>query len=155
MGDVDSGVGEADGCTCILCIERGGRFVWESDRWRVVGVDDVDFPAFYRVVTKDHIEEFSLVPRVERQRCIELICAIEQVMIQALEPKSVNLASLGNVVPHLHWHVVARFEWDSHYPESIWGLRQRAVHPIATERLRCNLEDLDELIRGAIADDDR
>ena len=36
-----------------------------------------------------------------------------------------NLASLGNLVPHLHWHVIPRFASDSHYPQPIWGTRQR------------------------------
>ncbi|TNY02522.1 HIT family protein, partial [Escherichia coli] len=42
-----------------------------------------------------------------------------------LRPTKVNLASLGNVVPHLHWHIIARFDTDSHYPAPVWAAAQR------------------------------
>ena len=42
-----------------------------------------------------------------------------------LRPHKVNLASLGNLVPHLHWHVIPRFRDDPHFPNPIWGARLR------------------------------
>jgi diadenosine tetraphosphate (Ap4A) HIT family hydrolase len=41
-----------------------------------------------------------------------------------LHPDKINLASFGNVVPHLHWHVIPRFEDDAHFPAPIWGKRK-------------------------------
>ena len=40
-------------------------------------------------------------------------------------PAKVNLAAFGNMVPHLHWHVIARFDWDSHFPAPVWATAQR------------------------------
>jgi diadenosine tetraphosphate (Ap4A) HIT family hydrolase len=56
-----------------------------------------------------------------------VVCAIEQTLIRVLQPTKINLAALGNMVPHLHWHVIARFDGDSHFPQTIWGAAQRQV----------------------------
>jgi hypothetical protein len=46
---------------------------------------------------------------------------------EVMQPLKVNVASLGNVVPHLHWHIIPRFEWDSHFPAPFWAAAQRAA----------------------------
>ena len=48
-------------------------------------------------------------------------------MRQHLQPTKMNLATLGNVVPHLHWHLIARFDWDSHFPNPVWGPSMRSA----------------------------
>ena len=53
------------------------------------------------------------------------VTEIARVLRSLLAPTKVNLASLGNVVPHLHWHVIARFEGDSHFPAPVWAAAQR------------------------------
>ena len=40
---------------------------------------------------------------------------------EQLSPTKINLAALGNMVAHLHWHVIARYDWDSHFPASVWA----------------------------------
>jgi len=42
-----------------------------------------------------------------------------------MQPTKINLASLGNQVPHLHWHIIPRYEDDPFFPESIWSQRKR------------------------------
>ena len=135
---------------CELCAAPGGHLVWSDAQWRVVRVDDADFPAFYRVIAQRHVAEFSQLPAVERQRCTDLVCAVEHALITQLRPTKVNLASLGNMVAHLHWHVLARFDWDSHFPQPIWGVRQRDVQPSAALRLARGLPELDAQVVGAI-----
>ncbi len=136
--------------SCELCQQAGGRLVWAGEAWRVIRVDDVAFPAFYRVISHQHLPEFSDLPETQRQRCMQLVSTVEQVLLQRLKPTKVNLAALGNMVPHLHWHVVARFHWDSHFPQPIWGARQREVEPAAAGRLACSLDELDAAIVTAI-----
>ena len=53
------------------------------------------------------------------------VTVVEQGLRQHLAPTKVNIAALGNMVPHLHWHVIARFEWDSHFPSPVWATAQR------------------------------
>ena len=134
---------------CELCSDAGGRLLWSGGNWRIVRVQDPDFPAFYRVISLRHVRELSELPAPERQHCMELVCAVERVLIEQLRPTKVNLAALGNMTPHLHWHVIARFDWDSHFPQSIWGPRQRDVEPAPELRLGIELEALDGLVTAA------
>ena len=136
--------------TCELCQQAGGKWVWADEAWRVIRVDDAAFPAFYRVISHQHLAEFSDLPNAQRQRCMQLVSTVERVLIERLKPTKINLAALGNMVPHLHWHVIARFDWDSHFPQPIWGTRQREVQPVAASRLACSLDELDATVVVAL-----
>lgn len=138
---------------CELCQQTGGLLVAEGEVWRVVRVADPAFPAFYRVIWRRHVAEFSALLAGERQRCMELVVVLEQVLLARLTPRptKINLAALGNVVPHLHWHVIARFEGDSHFPNPIWGepLRQPDAGHLAA--LVAQLPALDRDVAQACA----
>lgn len=56
---------------------------------------------------------------------MRVVFAVETVLRERLKPRKINLASLGNMTPHLHWHVVPRFETDPHFPQPVWGQQQR------------------------------
>ncbi|MFT3664447.1 HIT family protein [Piscinibacter sp.] len=135
---------------CVLCHEAGGVPLWQDAAWRVIRAEDADFPAFYRVIARHHVGEFSALLAPERARCMDLVCAVERVLIEQLRPAKVNLAALGNMVPHLHWHVVARFAWDSHFPQAVWGARQREVAGGAAARLGAPLAELDARVVEAL-----
>jgi diadenosine tetraphosphate (Ap4A) HIT family hydrolase len=128
----------------------GGARVWQHGDWRVIRVVHPSFPAFYRVVHEHHVAEFTDLDAGQRERCMALVAAVEQVLRDTLAPTKINLASLGNQTPHLHWHVIARFDWDSHYPQPVWGTAQRAVNPPATERLNLPLDHLDARVMAAL-----
>ena len=66
-------------------------------------------------------------------------------------PDKVNLAALGNAVPHLHWHIVARFAWDSHFPASVWAPASREVSPGDLAALESLLPALDEAIASRLS----
>ncbi|MCR5883555.1 HIT family protein [Rhizobacter sp. J219] len=136
--------------TCELCQTPGGQLVWQEGDWRVIRVADEAFPAFYRVVCQRHVAEFSHLDPQARQRCMQLVAVVESVLLSRLRPTKVNLAALGNMVPHLHWHVIARFDWDSHFPQPVWGPRQREVMPPAVARLALPLDALDAAVAAAL-----
>jgi diadenosine tetraphosphate (Ap4A) HIT family hydrolase len=138
---------------CELCQQAGGQLVWAegNGEWRVIRVSDEAFPAFYRVVHGAHVAEFSDLSVAQRQRCMQVVTAVERVLIERLRPTKINLAAFGNMVPHLHWHVIARFGWDSHFPQPIWGQRQREVAPVAVTRLAASLEELDMAVVAALS----
>ena len=112
---------------CSLCETAGGVLLGQRGPWRVVRVDDAAFPAFYRVISQHHVAEFSALLAPERHQCMDLVCAIERVLIERLQPTKINLAALGNVVPHLHWHVIPRYVDDPHFPQPIWSNPQREI----------------------------
>ncbi|PJI98890.1 diadenosine tetraphosphate (Ap4A) HIT family hydrolase [Acidovorax sp. 69] len=110
---------------CPLCAEDGGALVWRGERLRVIRAQEAGFPAFYRVVWNAHVAEFSDLTAAERAHCMEAVTVVEQALRQHLSPAKINIAALGNMVPHLHWHVIARFDWDSHFPSPVWAAAQR------------------------------
>jgi diadenosine tetraphosphate (Ap4A) HIT family hydrolase len=63
----------------------------------------------------------------ERQRLLRVVCAVEKVLRDLLIPDKINLASLGNVTPHLHWHVIPRYRDDPHFPNPVWGQKLRST----------------------------
>lgn len=99
--------------------------VWRGQRLRVIRAQEEGFPAFYRVVWNAHAAEFSDLDAADRQHCMDAVVVVERILRERLAPAKINLAALGNMVPHLHWHVIARFDWDSHFPGAVWAPAQR------------------------------
>ena len=112
---------------CELCDAVGGELLWQDDVCRVVRVNDPDYPGFCRVIWKRHVQEMTDLAADERRHLMAVTFAVEQAVRQVLSPDKINLASLGNVTPHLHWHVIPRFMDDRHFPNPIWGqVREQA-----------------------------
>ena len=133
---------------CPLCQADGGLLLHRDALLRVVRVTDTPaHPAFYRVILNAHVAEFSALRAPERQRLMDAVVAVEQVLIEQLRPSKINLASLGNVVPHLHWHVIARFADDAQFPAPIWAA---AVRERDTADLLSRLPALDAAVRAAL-----
>ena len=130
-------------------MQDGGILVVRTDKLRVIRAIDADHPAFYRVIWNDHVAEWTdLVPE-NRSHIMQAVAKVETVLREALAPTKVNLASLGNVVPHLHWHVIARYDWDARWPAPVWAPKQREVND-AEKRLSMPLEKIDALIASAL-----
>ena len=110
---------------CPLCQQDGGQLIWRGEKLRVIRADEAGFPAFYRMVWNAHVAEFSDLSALERAHCMEVVVQVERALRQHLQPTKINLATLGNLVAHLHWHVIARFDWDSHFPAPVWAAAQR------------------------------
>ena len=111
---------------CELCNSAGGKTLWQDDLCRVVLVEDRDYPAFCRVILNRHASEMTDLDAATGQRLMRVVFAVEQALRELLQPAKINLASLGNVVAHLHWHVIPRFADDKHFPAPVWGEPQRA-----------------------------
>ena len=124
---------------CPLCSEDGGTLIWRGEKLRVIRADEAGFPAFYRVVWNAHVAEFSDLGAADRAHCMDAVVQVEQALRQHVQPTKINLAALGNMVPHLHWHVVARFGWDSHFPAPLWAAAVRERLPAMEAQLRAAL----------------
>ncbi|HSD59592.1 MAG TPA: HIT family protein [Burkholderiales bacterium] len=119
--------------SCDLCESPGGRVLWQDGFCRVVLVADPDYPGFCRVVLNRHVREMTDLTPAERGRLMDTVFAVEQALRAALAPDKINLASLGNATPHLHWHVIPRYILDRHFPNPVWGTPQRAASAAAAE----------------------
>ena len=110
---------------CALCTTDGGVVVFRHDKWRVVWAQEAGFPGFYRVIWNAHVSEWSDLAPADQLSCMSAVTVVERVLREELVPDKINLATLGNVVPHLHWHVIARYQWDSHFPAPVWATAVR------------------------------
>jgi diadenosine tetraphosphate (Ap4A) HIT family hydrolase len=104
--------------------------LWQNALCRVVRVDEPNYPGFCRVILKRHAREMTDLEEAERAGLMAVVYAVEDAIRATMRPDKMNLASLGNMTPHVHWHVVPRFLDDRHYPAPVWAAPQReAVVP--------------------------
>ncbi|MDX9836672.1 MAG: HIT family protein [Azoarcus sp.] len=116
---------------CPLCSSIRDKIIWQDDYCRVIGVDDADYPGFCRVIWTAHVAEMTDLARPEQAHLLDVVLATESALRTLMRPDKINLASFGNMVPHLHWHVIPRFTDDRHFPEPVWGREQRPGRPRA------------------------
>lgn len=110
---------------CPLCDAPSEHVLWQDERCRVIRIEDDDYGGFCRVVWQQHVAEMSDLATPDRQHLMHVVFATESALRELMQPEKINLASLGNLVPHLHWHVIARFPDDRHFPQPVWGQPQR------------------------------
>ena len=117
---------------CALCALPGGESCWEDAFCRVVivqGRDGRAYPGTCRVIWKQHVAEMTDLDAGQRRHFMDVVFATEAALRQLCQPHKINLASLGNVVPHLHWHVIPRYRDDAHFPAPIWAAAERQDVP--------------------------
>lgn len=120
--------------SCELCDPVGEEPLWQDELCRVVLVEDRDYPGFCRVILNRHAKEMTDLDMETSQRLMQVVFAAERALRKLMQPAKINLASLGNMTPHLHWHVIPRFADDKHFPGSVWGEARRAGMPRSVDR---------------------
>ena len=138
---------------CALCEADGGDVVWRDDALRVILPDEPDYPGFVRVAWNAHAAEMTDLSSRERERLMAAVWTAERVVRERLNPDKVNVASLGNLVAHVHWHVIPRWRDDRHFPAPIWGApAQGRDDAIARRRaaVRSRVPDLREALARAL-----
>ena len=78
-----------------------------------------------KIFPKKECKELSDCDKNTRDILINAMLTVEKAMIEFYHPKKINIAMFGNYLPKLHIHIMARFEEDSHFPEPMWGKKQR------------------------------
>ncbi|HET7549199.1 MAG TPA: HIT family protein [Usitatibacter sp.] len=112
---------------CEFCERSGGAILWQNDLCRVVQVDEPGYPGYCRVILARHVRETTDLDPSQRMRLAAVVFAVEDAVRETMRPDKMNVASLGNVVPHLHWHVVPRFRDDAHFPSPVWCAARREI----------------------------
>jgi diadenosine tetraphosphate (Ap4A) HIT family hydrolase len=126
---------------CELCAPLPG-VIWSNAQFSVILVDDASYPGFCRVVWQTHVREMSELSAAERLVLMDAVNQVELAQRDVLHPDKINLASLGNVVPHLHWHVIPRFTDDAHFPSPVWAQAARTPDPASLAARRALLPQL-------------
>lgn len=115
----------SDLAPCELCHNTGGALLWSDDRCRIIQIDDHEFPGYCRVIWTAHVVEMTDLSPADRMHLMGIVFKLESIVREVTGADKINLASFGNVVPHLHWHVIPRWRDDAYFPQPVWGLKQR------------------------------
>ena len=106
---------------CYFCNNTGGKVLINNDLFRIIIVSDIDYPGYLRIVLNKHIKELSDLSDEENLQVYQALIKCEKIIRAKLSPEKINLASFGNMTPHVHWHIIPRFLSDKHFPNPTWG----------------------------------
>ncbi|BDT76693.1 hypothetical protein PKF023_04960 [Polynucleobacter yangtzensis] len=140
---------------CVLCKDElkpeEGQLIWRGDDCRVIMVNDPDLPGFCRVIWNRHVAEMTDLSYGERDHLMTLVFAVEEAVRHVMHPDKVNIAALGNMVPHIHWHVIPRFKDDAFFPGSAWSKKTQETKASTLEARRKKSQELPAAIKSVIA----
>ncbi len=140
---------------CVLCKDElkpeEGQLIWRGDDCRIILVNDPDLPGFCRVIWNRHVAEMTDLSYGEREHLMALVFAVEEVVRHVMHPDKVNIAALGNMVPHIHWHVIPRFKDDAFFPGSAWSQRIQETPANKIAERKQLADQLPASIKAAIA----
>ena len=89
-----------------------------------VEIEKSEIP-WLKVFSVKEYKEFSQCDKKTKEEILSALDVIEKEMIEEFRPQKINIASFGNYVPQVHFHIMARFKEDSYFPEPMWGEKQR------------------------------
>ena len=97
-----------------------------------------------------HVTRIDELSTAEWQAMAQDIRTTEQTLMAVFAPDHINIASIGQVVPHLHWHLIPRYTDDPRWGAPIWMTKEDEMQKIylAEEEYRQRAE----LIRNGLAD---
>lgn len=99
------------------------RIIYQNEFIKIL-VENSEIP-WLKIFTQTAYKEFSQCDMRTRLDIFQCLDIIEKEMLEYFEPEKINIASFGNYVPHVHFHIMARFKNDSFFPEPMWGKKQR------------------------------
>lgn len=110
--------------------------VFENDKI-FVEIEPFEIP-WLKIFAKQPCKEWSECDEDTRVQILRAIDIIERAMLRFYNPDKINIASFGNMLPQVHWHVQARFASDSYFPDPVWGKKRREA--------KLDLPDMEEFI---------
>jgi diadenosine tetraphosphate (Ap4A) HIT family hydrolase len=140
------------GCElCDLAASAAASVVHRGEKFAVILAGEADYPGFARVVWHAHVREMSDLADDDRLLLNDAVWKLEQAVREVMQPLKVNVASLGNVVPHLHWHVIPRYADDPHFPAPVWAQAVRTTDAAVLDARRALSPRLAEAIARRFA----
>jgi diadenosine tetraphosphate (Ap4A) HIT family hydrolase len=140
---------------CTLCKEdikpEEGQLIWRGDDCRIMLVNDSDLPGFCRVIWNQHVVEMTDLTYSEREHLMTLVFAVEETTRHVMHPDKINVASLGNMVSHIHWHIIPRYKDDAFFPGTAWSKRTQETPEAVLVFRKQKMTELSSAIKAAIA----
>lgn len=135
---------------CELCCPHHPRELWRDKDFYVIDASEKELPVFVRVVAARHAAEMTDLTSAERSKLYAILTALEETMIACTHPDKVNLASLGNMVPHVHWHLIGRWRDDPFFPGSVWSHRLRNTDTAVLDQRRKQAQNMLEEMKRVL-----
>jgi diadenosine tetraphosphate (Ap4A) HIT family hydrolase len=140
---------------CVLCKDElkpeEGQLIWRGDDCRIILVNDPELPGFCRIIWNLHVSEMTDLTYGEREHLMTLVFAVEEAVRYVMHPDKMNVAALGNMVPHIHWHVIPRYKDDAFFPGSVWSNKINKTPAQILESRMEKVQDLPAAIRETIS----
>lgn len=89
---------------------------------RVLLMNDANYPWLVLVPRRRGVTELHELDSGDRLQLMEEAAEAARRLQNATRARKMNVAALGNVVPQLHLHVIARFDTDAAWPKPVWGV---------------------------------
>jgi diadenosine tetraphosphate (Ap4A) HIT family hydrolase len=130
---------------CVMCDKYGRSggplHIADLDLSRVFLHEDQFFPGYVLLVLRGHVSELYDLPAPERATLMEEVSRVAQALARVFRPVKMNYELLGNLVPHIHWHLVPRLATDPGLRSPIWTVEHRPV-PLAPAAARERIETI-------------
>lgn len=110
-------------------LERDCRVLGDLRLNRVLLMDDCRFPWCILVPRRPGLTELHHLPGADRGTLFDELEAVSQALLTVPGVSKLNVAALGNLVPQLHLHVVARHLDDAAWPGPVWGHGRAIAYP--------------------------
>jgi diadenosine tetraphosphate (Ap4A) HIT family hydrolase len=117
---------------------------------RILMMNDNQYPWFILVPQRKGIKEIYELSPSDRQLLMDESCLLAKTMVELYRPDKLNIAAIGNLVPQLHVHHVARYQTDIAWPGPIWG--KFPVSTYAGQTAELQIARLRERLKEALVD---
>ena len=107
---------------------------------------DGNYPWLILVPKRENMREIFHLSEEDQLQLARESSHLSQVMTSVFAPTKMNIAAIGNIVPQLHIHHVARYEGDAAWPASVWGVKEPTSYE--PEKLKKTLERLHASLVG-------
>jgi len=135
---------------CVMCDKYGqgggDLHIADLDLSRAFLNEDQFFPGYVLLVLRRHVSELYQLSAGERATLMEEVSRVAAALARVFRPVKMNYELLGNLVPHIHWHLVPRLPTDPGLRGPIWTVEHRPA-PLAPAAARERIET----IRRALA----
>ncbi len=95
-----------------------------ENEWIYIEQEESNIP-WLKIFTQQEAKEMTDCNAETQQEIFRVLLILEKEMLSYFNPEKINIASFANYLPKVHWHIMARYKNDSHFPEPMWGTKQR------------------------------
>lgn len=124
---------------CELCVTSTLPILWQNNHFRVILVNNQNIRGYLRLELIEHVKEIHHLTPAIQSEMYKIMNIIENIVTDVYSPDKINLASLGNKTPHIHWHIIPRFTNDNFFPQSIWS------EPVRQNKFENSIDEIDQL----------